>query len=257
VGLIDTKSSDEMIAKIINNLLELLFPSSIYCVSCRSIIDKSRPYALCDKCMGEFRWANGRTCEKCGKILQENYAHDICVDCRESAHQFVKGYTCVQYGLHEKELLLAFKYGGQAFIGEKIAEVMADRLKPENLKTDLIIPVPMFRRKQRERGYNQAEILAKCLSKKLGLPCACKLLLRVENTPAMSGLSSAERRLNIEHAFCVAKSAEDEITGRRILLVDDIYTTGSTASACAQALMEQGACEVRVITFAAGANSVK
>ena len=246
-----------MIAKIINNLLELLFPSNIYCISCRSIIDKTRPYALCDDCVATFRWANDKTCEKCGKILQENYVHDTCVDCREIEHSFTKGYTCVQYGVKERELLLAFKYGGQSFIGEKIADVMADRLKPENLKSDLIIPVPMFRRKQRKRGYNQAEIIAKCLSKKLGLPCSSKLLLRAENTPAMSGLSSAERRLNIEHAFCVAKNAEDEITGKRILLVDDIYTTGSTASACAQALMARGANEVRVITFAAGANSVK
>ena len=246
-----------MIIKIFKLILETLFPSNIYCVSCRSIIDKSRPYALCDKCLGEFRWTNGRTCEKCGKILQENYVHEICFDCRESAHHFEKGYTCVQYGIHERELLLAFKYGEQTFIGEKIAEVMADRLEPENLKTDLIIPVPMFRRKQRKRGYNQADIIAKCLAKKLGLPYSCKLLLRTENTPAMSGLSSTERRLNMENAFCVANCAEEEIRGKKILLVDDIYTTGSTASACSKVLMEQGACEVRVITFAAGANSMR
>jgi ComF family protein len=205
--------------------------------------------------MKEFRWANGRTCEKCGKILQDNYVHDICIDCRESHHYFEKGYTCVQYGIRERELLLALKYGGQTFIGESIADVMADRLKPENLKTDLIIPVPMHIRKRRKRGYNQAEVLAECLSKKMGLPYSSKLLLRTEYTPAMSGLSSAERRLNMEHAFCVAENAVGEVKGKKILLVDDIYTTGSTASACAQVLMERGADEVRVITFAAGANA--
>jgi len=245
-----------MITKITNNLLELLFPSNIYCVSCRSIIDKTRPYALCDKCMATFRWANGKTCEKCGKILQESYAHNICIDCRESNHHFVKGYTCVQYGIHERELLLAFKYGGQSFIGEKIADVMADRLASENLKIDILMPVPMNKAKQRKRGYNQAGIIAKCLSKKLAIPCSEKLLIRTENTPAMSGLSSTERRLNMEKAFCVAKNAEGKIKGKKILLVDDIYTTGSTASACAQALMERGAKEVRVVTFAAGANSL-
>ena len=242
------------ITKIKDFILEILFPSSIYCISCRSIIDKSRPYALCDECMATFRWANGRTCEKCGKILQDNYAHDICADCREIAHHFEKGYTCVQYGKRERELLLAFKYGGQAFIGDKIAEVMADRLAPENLDMDLIIPVPMHRRKERKRGYNQAEIIAKCLSKKLGLPYSSKLIKRAENTPAMSGLTSSERRLNMDNAFCISKSAEDKIKFKRVLLVDDIYTTGSTASACSRVLMERGASEVRVITFAAGAN---
>jgi len=245
-----------MVAKIINNLLELLFPSNIYCVSCRSIIDKTRPYALCDECMASFRWANDKTCEKCGKILQENYVHDTCIDCRETDHEFTKGYTCVQYGVKERELLLAFKYGGQSFIGEKIAEVMADRILPECLEIDLLIPVPMFKAKEKKRGYNQAGVIAKCLSKKLELPCLEGVLLRTENTPAMSGLTSFERRINMENAFCLSQGVADEVKGKRILLVDDIYTTGSTVSACAKVLMNQGACEVRVITFAAGANSL-
>ena len=245
-----------MIRKIANSILELLFPSNIYCVSCKSIIDKTRPYALCDECMATFRWANGRTCEKCGKLLQENYVHDICVDCREIEHPFTKGYTCVQYGVKERELLLAFKYGGQSFIGEKIAEVMADRIRPENLEIDLVIPVPMFKAKQKKRGYNQAAVIAKCLSKKLGLPYSENVLMRIENTPAMSGLTSFERRINMENAFCLSQNLAGEVKGKSILLVDDIYTTGSTLAACSQILLEQGAFEVRVITFAAGANSL-
>ena len=239
---------------IIKYLLELLFPSGIYCVSCKSIIDNSRVYALCDKCMELFRWANGRTCEKCGKIIQEQYPHDICADCRENGHYFEKGYTCVQYGVNERELLLSLKYGGNAYIGEKIALIMADRLETEDLEIDFIIPVPMHKSKQKKRGYNQADIIARHLSKKLSLPYLGKLLLRTGNTAAMSGLSAHERRENIENAFSVADKKAGKIEGKSILLVDDIYTTGSTASACARALIEKGARKVRVITFAAGAN---
>ena len=239
---------------IVKFLLELLFPSSIYCISCKSIIDSSRVYSLCDKCMSLFHWANGKTCAKCGKILQEQYVHDICTDCRESGHCFEKGYTCVQYGLHERELLLAFKYGGKAFIGEKIAQIMADRLESEDLEIDLIVPVPMHKSKQKKRGYNQAGIIAKELAKKLSVPYSDKLLLRQGNTLAMSGLSPFERRMNMEKAFSVPEYAVRKTAGKRILLVDDIYTTGSTASACTQTLMDKGAREVRVITFAAGAN---
>ena len=212
---------------------------------------------MCDTCNRLFHWANGKTCEKCGKIVQDNYMHDICIDCREVEHCFEKGYTCVQYGLNERELLLSFKYGGQTFIGEKIAQVMADRLAIEQLEIDLIVPVPMHKSKQKKRGYNQAEIIASSLSKKLSLPYSGKLLVRMENTLAMSGLSAFERRVNIENVFSMTNRAAQKIDGKRILLVDDIYTTGSTASACSRMLMEKGAREVRVITFAAGANRLK
>ena len=235
-------------------LLELLFPSTIYCISCKSLIDKSRPYALCDSCMRMFHWANGRTCEKCGKLLQEDYPHDICADCREAGHCFDKGYACVEYGIYERDMLLSFKYGGKTFIGEKIAQMMADRLESEHLEADVMIPVPMNRKKQKKRGFNQAEIIASRLAKKLSLPYSAGLLKRTGNTAAMSKLTPEERRMNIENAFKVPEMAIGHIAGKRILLVDDIYTTGSTMDACSRALKEAGASEVRFVAFASGAN---
>ena len=241
----------------VNNLFELLFPSNIYCIACGSIIDGSRPYALCDGCVRRFHWANGRVYDKCGRIVQDDYPHGICADCRDNGHFFEKGYSCVQYGIHERDLLLAFKYGGKAYIGEKIAEIMADRLEAEDLNIDIVIPVPMNREKQKRRGYNQAEIIAAHLSKKMRLPYSCKLLLRTGRTAAMSRLSPEERRMNIENAFSIAQGRAKEVEGKRVLLVDDIYTTGSTADACALRLMDAGAKEVRFISFASGGNLFK
>ena len=238
-------------------LLELIFPSNIYCISCRSIIDKSRVYSLCDDCVRAFHWANGRTCEKCGKVIQEDYPHGVCADCRENSHYFEKGYTCLQYGLYERELLLSFKYGGKTYIGDKIAGAMADRIKGEDFEADLIIPVPMHGEKKKKRGYNQAEIIARRLAFKLRLDYSGKLLLRTGNTAAMSRLAPEERRINIENAFAVAEGADSQIKGKKVLLVDDIYTTGSTADGCARALLSAGALEVRFISFAAGANLLK
>jgi ComF family protein len=154
-------------------------------------------------------------------------------------------------------MLLSFKYGGKAFIGEKIAQIMADRLETEDLEIDLIIPVPMHKRKQKKRGYNQAEIIARRLARKLSLPYSDKLLIRTGNTTAMSGLSPFERRMNMESAFSMTEGKARKAEGKRILLVDDIYTTGSTVDACAQILIEKGAREVRVVTFASGANLLK
>ena len=235
-------------------LTGLLFPSDIYCIACGSFIDGSRPYALCDSCLNTFRWANGKVCEKCGKPLSEDYHHGICVDCRETNHSFEKGYCCVQYGIYERELLLSFKYGGKTFIGEKLALIMADRLEAAGDDSDFVIPVPMHRKKLKKRGFNQAEIIAANLAKKLKLPYSAGILLRTGYTTAMSRLTPEERRINIENAFSTAPGAAEIIKGKKILLVDDIYTTGSTASACSMTLTESGARRVRVIAFAAGAN---
>lgn len=235
----------------------MLFPSAIYCIACGSMIDKSRPYALCDNCREKFHWASGKTCEKCGKPLQENYLHDRCMDCRQTAHLFHKGYACVQYGLRERGLLLSFKYAGKAYIGEKLAEIMADRIAPEGIRPDLVIPVPLHPARKKKRGYNQAGILAKHLARRLGVPFSEKLLLRTGKTFAMSKLTPGERRRNMENAFSIAPGRASRLSGKNILLVDDIFTTGSTADACCAALLSAGAAEVNLFCFAAGANFIQ
>lgn len=241
----------------VDRLLECVFPSCIYCMSCGSIIDQSREYALCDQCLQMFRWVKGRTCEKCGKMLQDNYLHELCTDCRENEHLFTKGYACVQYGLLERGLLLSFKYGGKSYAGRALAGIMADRIKPERLDIDLILAVPMHKKKRRQRGYNQAELMALHLARKLAVSYAPRLLIRTVMTPAMSRLRPEERRRNMEGAFSIEKGKREQIQGRKLLLVDDIFTTGSTLDACSNVLLDAGAKEVRFISFAIGANRIK
>jgi len=207
--------------------------------------------------MEMFHWTNGRMCSKCGKPMQEDYPHDVCTDCRDAGHFFEKGYSCVQYGLYEKELVLSLKYGGKAYIGKIIGKIMADRLEVEEYIPDVIVAVPMHRKKERKRGYNQAEIIAAELAKLLGIPFKSGLLVRKANTLAMSRLAPEERRMNIENTIMASPKGAAGIHEKNILLVDDIYTTGSTASECARALLEAGGAEVRVITFAAGANIIR
>ncbi len=238
-------------------LLDLIYPSNIYCISCGNIIDDSRPYALCDGCVRNLKWANGRTCSRCGKILQEGYGPDLCTDCLSTEHSFEKGFTCVEYGAAERELLHRFKYKDQAYLGRKMAELMYDRLRLEEFSPELIIPVPMYGRKQKKRGYNQAAILAVSLANHTGIPYDGRLLVRVVETEAMNRLGALGRRRNIREVFSVAGNKTNRLTGKTILLVDDIYTTGSTADACSQALLEAGAARVCVFTFASGANLIR
>lgn len=238
-------------------LLELIYPSNIYCISCGNIIDDSRPYSLCDTCVRTMKWANGRTCGCCGKILLDDYASDLCADCTDTVHVFEKGYTCVEYGPAERNLLLQFKYKDKAYLGRKLAEIMYDRIAAEDADPDLILPVPMFLRKEKKRGYNQAAVLGKYLSEKLRKPILNRILIRTAETTAMSSLGAAERRRNIQEAFIVPSKKRVMIQEKKILLVDDIYTTGSTADACSQALLEAGAASVCVFTFASGANRMQ
>lgn len=236
---------------------DLIFPSNIYCISCGNIIDDTRPYALCDVCVRTLKWANGRTCGRCGKILQEDYGPDLCTDCTDGEHVFERGFTCVEYGTAERELILRFKYKDQAYLGRKMAEIMYDRIIAEELEADLILPVPMFRRKERQRGYNQAAVLAANLAKHTGIPCDGKLLVRTVETEAMSSLGALDRRKNIREVFSVPRNRRGKLAGKTVLLVDDIYTTGSTADACAAALISAGASRIFVFTFASGANLKK
>lgn len=237
--------------------LNLVYPSNIYCISCGNIIDDSRPYSLCDTCVRTVKWANGRTCGRCGKILQEGYGPDLCTDCIDAEHVFEKGYTCVEYGLMERDILHQFKYKDKAYLGRKLAELMYDRIQAEDMDVDLILPVPMFAGKERKRGYNQAAVLAMGLAKRMEKPYSGKILIRAAETEAMSALSAAERRRNIQEAFTVPTKKASIIQDKIILLIDDIYTTGSTADACSLALMEAGAAKVFVFTFASGANLIK
>ncbi len=103
-----------------------------------------------------------------------DYGPDLCTDCAEVEHVFERGFTCVEYGAAERELIHRFKYKEQAYLGRKMAEIMYDRIIAEELEADLILPVPMFRRKERQRGYNQAAVLAANLAKHMGIPCDTK-----------------------------------------------------------------------------------
>jgi len=234
--------------------LDLIYPSNIYCINCGNIIDDSRPYALCDTCVRALKWANTRTCSRCGKILQEEYGRDLCTDCFDGEHVFEKGFTCVEYGPAERELIHRFKYKDKAYLGRKMAEIMYDRIQAEELEPQLILPVPMFGRKERKRGYNQAAVLAASLAKYAGIPYTGKLLVRTVETEPMSSLGALRRRKNISEVFSVPHDKMNRLTGKTILLVDDIYTTGSTADACTSALLEAGAARVYILTFASGAN---
>lgn len=238
---------------ILKEITEALFPSSIYCIGCDAIIDRSRPYALCDMCRSEYRFVLGRTCTKCGKLLADHNLRNTCRDCIGRERAFDKGYCCVVYGSKEKMPILALKYGEKPYIGRKLGELLYDRLAPEELAFEYIVPVPLSRKRKAKRGYNQAEIIAKEVARRMKRPCI-RALCRSKETRPMSGLSVAEREANLENVFTISPRFSKIIAGADILLIDDIFTTGSTADACAAALRKAGAQCIYFASIAAGAD---
>lgn len=245
----------ERMKSIVAGAVEAIFPPSIYCIACGSIIDGSRHYALCDACIEKFQWMDGKTCEKCGKILEDSYRHGHCYDCRRLEHSFDKGFTCARYSLYERAIMMDYKYRGKSYMGRQLGDMLYDRMRGEKgIRVDLIVPVPIHSSRRRTRGYNQAEVMAMQLGKRWAIPVKRDLLVRRRATAAMKGLSLDERRENVEGAFSFFSEKRANITGRNILLVDDIYTTGSTFDSCSRVLKSGGAGMVYVLTFAAGGN---
>lgn len=233
---------------------ELLFPTNIYCICCGSMIDRSRPYGLCDACVKKFHWIGEKTCEKCGKALPETYGGRECYDCMAHEHSFHKGFSCLTYGLYERQVILDYKYNGKGYLGKKLGDILFDRISCENLQFDVIIPVPIYKRREKQRGYNQTMIMAKRLGRRCGAAATGSWLIRRKETPKLRSLNPVEREAVLEDAFGLTETGKLCVPGKRILLIDDIYTTGATVDACSRVLMGGGAEAVYVLTLASGGN---
>ena len=240
----------------LEKIADAVCPDDIYCISCGRVTDRNNYYGLCHSCLDAFHFATGRVCMKCGKILEEGYISDICRDCKKYERDFEKGYCCMLYGLYEREVIKAFKYGDKAYYGRFFGEMMYDRVEPvfeRDIQADIIVPVPLHRSKLAKRGYNQSGILSRQLSQRLGIPMV-EALKRVKKNKPMSSINGQERRDNLESAFAVPPFMKQKVADKKVLLVDDIFTSGSTADACSKVLKNAGASAIIVLALAAGGN---
>jgi competence protein ComFC len=169
-----------------------------------------------------------------------------CRLCRSGAVGFDAVYS---YGSFEgplRELIHQFKYGGMKPLAQPLADFLA-RALPREQQFDAVVPMPLHWRRQWERGFNQSDLLARATAKRCGIPMV-RAMRRVRPTKVQAGLSNAKRRENVSGAFRARRGAM--VRGHRILLIDDVLTTGATASACARALKRAGAKSVTVLTLA-------
>jgi len=232
-----------------NLILDILFPRKPYCTICGGKLTYASEI-LCQSCRNKIKPLCEPLCSKCGKPMQSPKRSTLCQDCKEDFHSFVQARS---YGYYEgimKELIYQFKYHGKRELAEVLGSLMYGLLNQLSWPSfDYIVPLPLHPKRLRERGYNQAYLLAEVVANLSGIPIYSGLI-RVKPTEHQTLLDKALRKQNLIGAFKVVDS--DKVSDKTLLLIDDVYTTGATTGECAKCLIEAGAHAVYVLTCARG-----
>ncbi|OFV97757.1 MAG: hypothetical protein A3F68_12840 [Acidobacteria bacterium RIFCSPLOWO2_12_FULL_54_10] len=213
-------------------MITLLFP--ITCKICENPIQEFSLAPVCQTCLeAPVEWT-GKQCERCGLLLISSgsiHKDEFCRLCRKGVFRFEKARS---FGLYEgrlRDLIQRLKYDGLRPLAKPLGRLLRNPIQRFNVDTwDVILPVPLHARRQRHRGFNQSALLAQEISRMLGIALS-KDCVRVRDTPPQTGLRAAERRKNVTGAFLVPNP--EKVRSLRVLLVDDVITTGATANACA------------------------
>lgn len=228
-------------------LVDLIYPRC--CPFCGRVLPFQGGPA-CKSCFTKLKRISSPRCFRCGKAL-EGEEKEYCQDCIQMPKSFVRGFPVFEYTGGIKKAIYDFKYNNQRvygkFFGDCIYSCYGDELKALNI--DGMIPVPIHKKKKKIRGYNQAELIAKHLGKRLGIPVFSNLLIRVINTSPQKELNDKARMKNLKNAFIMSAN---KIKLKKVLLVDDIYTTGATIEACTKVLLASGVEEVYYVSLAIG-----
>lgn len=236
----------DILGKIIDKIIESVFPRR--CPVCGEIV-KEKGHLICMNCIKKLPFVKSPYCIRCGKeMISEDDAY--CDDCK-SEREFTAGRALCNYTDDLAHIILKIKYGNKREYIEGFAKLLALRYKKflDVANIDCIMPVPLHKSRQRQRGFNQSEILAGCLSKYLGIPVYTKCLYRIKKTKDQKGLSRTERLHNLDNAF-VVKEFPKKV--KNVLIVDDVYTTGTTIEKCAKILKDAGANEIYFLTICTG-----
>lgn len=221
--------------------LNLIYPPR--CPVCQDILEDFGGL-ICPDCARSLSPLHGPRCFSCSRPISDE--EEYCPECRNTTHFFDQGLSVFPYDERMQKSILSFKEGGQRqyadFYARCMAKAGADLLGKWN--PDLLIPVPMHSRKRRDRGFNQAELIAGRLSDLTHIPCRTDLVRKIRATSVQKSLDASARRKNLEGAFACSVP----LHGLRVVIIDDVFTTGSTIDTLARTLRQGGAARVYFMT---------
>jgi ComF family protein len=224
--------------KLSQPLLDLLFPP--ICVNC-----KTPNSWFCPNCLRAIRFIDTSVCARCG--TPNPATTRTCEQCKTL--KYIDGVRAAAYFEDSpiRSAIHFLKYRNHKAVAAILGQILADACRRYNIMADVIVPVPLHPTRYRDRGYNQSELLAKQVGQILGLSVNTDTLQRIRQTESQVQLGASERRQNVVNAFACNG---DDLAGQTVLLVDDVYTTGSTLDACAAALKQSGVSFVWGVTLA-------
>ena len=230
------------------SLLDLLLPP--VCLCCEQPLTVSAGLLFCPDCLGQLRLIATPLCPRCGRAYLKAAGGDHpCATCLTKNWHFSAARAVLLYEEPAKTLIHRFKYQGKTAGLTSISRLMGHLPHLADFVDDIdsILPVPLHSSRLRERGFNQAQLLARALFPK-DRRLRADVLRRIRATQPQTGFDGIARRRNLKNAFAV--TGPEHIRGKIILLIDDVFTTGTTADECAKTLKKSGAAEVRVLTLA-------
>jgi ComF family protein len=229
-------------------VLDFLFPP--LCVSCRARV--SEPHQLCSQCWSAIAFIEGAMCARCGTpFAVDPGADSICAACHAKPRDFARARALFRYDDASRPLILAFKHGDRLDHAPAFARWLERTGRPLLAEADIVASVPLHRFRLWRRRYNQAAVLAEKLARLAGRPHDPMLIERTRPTASQGEMPSAKaRRRNLLGAFQVPPGKRGAVQGAKVLLVDDVFTTGATLDACARALKRAGAARVDALTLA-------
>ena len=227
---------------LIDQFVDLIFPPR--CVICRNNSRKM----VCDDCLSKIIYLKPPICRICGKPKDKYFSGELCEDCSKGGVPFVMARSIALYDGVLKDAIHKFKFGEKKTLSRSLGELLVSYLMHGDIpmqKIDLIIPLPLSKERERQRGYNQSRELAEEISRHYTIDIDASSLRKIKDVAPQFELSRKERLLNIKGAFCSSPLPE-----KNVLLIDDIYTTGATVREASMALKAAGTRSVYVLTLA-------
>ena len=234
--------------KFRSTLIQFLLPPQ--CPCCEKFLDEGKE-GFCSSCLSEIRWIESPFCSICGTpFISREAENHPCGGCLTHRKYFTIARALGAYEGSLQEAIHRWKYEGKTYLTHFFAEWMVEGLNrywnPDAF--DLLIPVPLHRQRLRERGFNQVLLLVKEISSRTGIPYRKTILQKKKPTTPQVTLSGRERERGLKGAFHVI--GREELAGKSVLLLDDVYTTGATVNECSKMLRRGGAKRVDVLTLA-------
>ena len=231
-------NSTYQVHRLFWSALDWVYPPS--CAGCGKT-----GYRFCADCLNSLTLLHGNLCPICGRQIAENYI--VCRQCAINPYYFTSACSWAAYDGTLREAIHAMKYHHDLGLGDYFAAFLISLIEQKNWQFDLVLPVPLSKMRMKSRGFNQSALLSRPIARYFGVEHSTAMLAREKETDPQYSKTTVEREMNLQDAFSANPA---KLNGRRVLLVDDIITTGATIKYCSKALSEAGAESILVISLA-------